>query len=104
MKRKWIVCIIAVVVSVCAIAIFINQSYYPMGGEVTIVSKEASSDRYYITVEQGEPGNDGWGQFELECSSEQYQSVNVGDVVGCDREQSAITHKGSVHQIYNEVA
>ena len=73
-----------------------------MGGEVTIVSKEASSDRYYITVEQGEPGNDGWGQFELDCSPEQYQSVNVGDVVGCDREQSAVTHKGSVHQIYNE--
>ena len=68
--------VIAVLVGLIAIVCFaINRSYCPMGGEVTVISKQANNNKYYITVEQGEPGNAGWGQFELECTPEQYQAV-----------------------------
>lgn len=92
-------------VLVCSIAIlwsaYINRSYYAMGGEVTIVAKQESGSRYYITVEQGKPNSAGRGQFLLECTQEQYRSVDIGDVVRCDRDQSAVTHKGTVHKIYD---
>lgn len=95
---------IAVLVGLIAIVCFaINRSYYPMGGEVTVISKQASDNRYYITVEQGEPGDRGRGQFELECTQEQYQAVNVGDVIECDRTQSTVTHKGKIHKIHDSV-
>ena len=90
MKRKATVGIIAIIILICSIVIFrsiyIQRSYYPMGG-------------YYITVEQGKPDDAGWGQFELKCTQEQYEAVDVGDVVKCDREQSIVTNSGTVHKI-----
>lgn len=99
--------LIAVVVAcICSAiifrAIYVNNSYYPMGGEVTIVDKEVDGDKYYITVEQGKPDDTGWGQFVLSCTQEQYESVDVGDVVGCERDQSVVTNKGTVHRIYEK--
>lgn len=82
--------------------IYVNNSYYPMGGDVTIVDKEVDGDKYYITVEQGEPDDAGWGQYVLSCTQQQYQSVDIGDVVGCARYQSVVTHKGTVYKIYEE--
>lgn len=96
--------VIVIVILACFAVVFrgvyINLSYYAMGGEVTIIAKQESNDSYYITVEQGKPDDAGWGQFELECTQEQYNSVDIGDVVRCDREQSVVTHKGTVHKIY----
>ena len=80
-------------------SIYIQRSYYPMGGEVTILAKQADNYGYYITVEQGKPDDAGWGQFELKCTQEQYEAVDVGDVVKCDREQSIVTNSGTVHKI-----
>ena len=99
--------LIAVVVAcICSAiifrAIYVNNSYYPMGGEVTIVDKEVDGDKYYITVEQGKPDDAGWGQFVLSCTQEQYESVDVGDVVVCERDQSVVTNKGTVHRIYEK--
>ena len=102
MKKKATCILLAVLVGSIAIGYFcINRSYYPMGGEVTIISKQENNNRYYITVEQGEPNDRGQEQFELECTPEQYQSVDAGDVIKCDRTQSALTHKGNVHKIYD---
>ena len=50
-------------------------------------------------MEQGKPDDAGWGQFELKCTQEQYEAVDVGDVVKCDREQSIVTNSGTVHKI-----
>lgn len=90
---------------VCSIAIllyaYINRSYFEMGGEVTIVAKQESGSKYYITVEQGDPDSPGRGQFLLECTQEQYRSVDIGDVVRCDRYQSSVTYRGTVHKIYD---
>lgn len=103
MKRKATVGIIAIIILICSIVIFrsiyIQRSYYPMGGEVTILAKQADNYGYYITVEQGKPDDAGWGQFELKCTQEQYEAVDVGDVVKCDREQSIVTNSGTVHKI-----
>ena len=91
------------IILICSIVIFrsiyIQRSYYPMGGEVTILAKQADNYGYYITVEQGKPDDAGWGQFELKCTQEQYEAVDVGDVVKCDREQSIVTNSGTVHKI-----
>lgn len=103
MKRKATVGIIAIIILICSIVIFrsiyIQRSYYPMGGEVTILAEQADNYGYYITVEQGKPDDAGWGQFELKCTQEQYEAVDVGDVVKCDREQSIVTNSGTVHKI-----
>lgn len=64
-----------------------------------ILAKQADNYGYYITVEQGKPDDAGWGQFELKCTQEQYEAVDVGDVVKCDREQSIVTNSGTVHKI-----
>lgn len=67
--------LIVIVIFICSVVIYIDRSYYPMGGEVTIIAKQEDDDKYYITVEQGEPDDAGWGQFVLECTQEEYQSV-----------------------------
>ena len=102
MKKRTICVLLTIFAGLIVIVCFaINSSYYPMGGEVTVISKQANNNKYYITVEQGEPGNAGWGQFELECTPEQYQTVDVGDVIECDRTQSVVTHKGKIHKIHD---
>lgn len=104
MKKRTIYVLLAVFAGLISIVCFaINRSYYPMGGEVTVISKQANNNKYYITVEQGAPGNAGWGQFELECTPEQYQAVDVGDVIECDRTQSVVTHKGKIHKIHASI-
>lgn len=98
LKRGVIVALVFVALVISAF-VYVNKSYYPMGGEVTIVAKEAQNHDYTITIEQGIAGDAGWGQFILKCTKEQYDFVEVGDVVKCERDQSALTHKGTVHSI-----
>lgn len=72
----------------------VQKSYYPMAGEVTIIDKSQSGNEHYIVIEEatGE-------QFTLSCSASDYDGVNVGDKVNCERSQSIMTHKGEVHKI-----
>lgn len=72
----------------------VQNSYYPMGGEVTVVEKYESRPKYYLVIE--EPTGE---QFTLLCSEEDYNQVNIGDVINCERHQSVMTHKGEVHKI-----
>ena len=75
-------------------AAFVKISYYPMGGKVTTVDKYQSGDKYYIVVEEA-TGT----EFTLLCPKSEYDKVNAGDTVYCERYQSIVTHKGEVHRI-----
>ena len=73
---------------------YVQKSYYPMAGEVTIIDKSESRDDHYIVIQEatGE-------QFTLSCSESDYEQVKIGDTVNCERNQSIVTHKGEVHKI-----
>lgn len=72
----------------------VQKSYYPMAGEVAIIDKFESGDEHYIVIEEatGE-------RFTLSCSESDYNKVNRGDKVNCERNQSIVTQKGEVHRI-----
>ncbi len=97
--------IVLVMILTCSAAVLLSAcvqlSYHPMGGEVTVIAKQESWSKYYITIQQGKPNDAGRGQFLLKCTQEQYSSVDIGDVIGCDRYQSALTHRGTVYRIHN---
>ena len=99
MKKKavLILCLVLVAVGIGAYR-YVERSYYPMGGVVSVVSKEAGRT-YSITIEQGTPEEAGFDHFKLQCTKEQYDSVSVGDVIKCERSQSVVTHRGTVHRI-----
>ena len=97
-RKRIIFIVLAVAVIMISGFIYVEKSYYPMGGNVSIISKEQGRS-YTITAEQGSPNSAGFAQFKLRCSKEQYDSVDVGDIVECDRTQSTLTRKGTVHSI-----
>ena len=68
-----------------------------MDGEVRILSKKQSNG-FTVTIEQGFHDGQKQGQFQLRCTEEQYDSVEIGDIVDCSRTQSALTHRGTVHR------
>lgn len=83
-----------------------NQNYYPMGGEVLVASKfeigsitnHGPDNKYYIVIRQGEDSAYP-AQFLLSCTKEQFDSVEIGDTVNCERDQSTSTYMGIVHGI-----
>ena len=75
---------------------WIMNTYYPMGGEVTVLEKGNTVFGYTVTVEQEEPGDAGNGKYRLRCTPEQYEQVEIGQTVDCDRMQSALTREGKV--------
>jgi len=92
--------IVAVLVLLAALAGFILQrSYYPMDGEVRILSKEQGHG-FALTVEQGFRAGQKAGRFRLKCTEEQYHEVEIGDIVNCSRTQSALTGRGKVHKLH----
>ena len=94
--KKWKKVLLAAVLllAVGGYAACVKISYYPMGGEVTTVDKYQSGDKYYIVVEEA-TGT----EFTLLCPKSEYDKVNAGDTVYCERDQSIVTHKGEVHRI-----
>lgn len=92
--KSWEKALLAAVLlfAVGGCAAFVKISYYPMGGEVTTVDKFQSGDNYYIVVETGT-------EFTLRCPKSEYDKVDVGDKVYCERIQSIVTHKGEVYRI-----
>ena len=73
-----------------------QQSFYPMGGEVTVIDKFETEDGFFLTIKE-----DGASQaeFDLSCTQEQYNAVEVGDLVNCERYESILTHTGIIHNI-----
>ncbi|MBQ9853407.1 MAG: hypothetical protein IJO69_03050 [Ruminiclostridium sp.] len=73
-----------------------QQSFYPMDGEVTVIDKFETEDGFFLTIKE-----DGASQaeFDLSCTQEQYNAVEVGDLVNCERYESILTHTGIIHNI-----
>ena len=73
-----------------------QQSFYPMGGEVTVIDKFETEDGFFLTIKE-----DGASQaeFDLSCTQEQYNAVEVGDLVNCERYESIRTYTGTIHKI-----
>lgn len=98
-RSKFLISVLVIFVTICtAVAIYTSLekvSYYAMGGIVTVIDKNSTDSSYNITIEQGGVG----GQYILECTKEQYDSVCIGEKISCERYQSEMTHKGSVHRI-----
>ena len=100
-KRVFVIMAAAAVLflSAALTCFVIQRSYYPMDGEVRILSKEQDNG-FTITIEQGFRDGQKSGQFHLKCTEEQYDSVEIGDIVDCSRWQSALTHRGKVHRLH----
>ena len=73
-----------------------QQSFYPMDGEVTVIDKFETEDGFFLTIKE-----DGASQaeFDLSCTQEQYNAVEVGDLVNCERYESILTHTGIIHNL-----
>ena len=78
----------------------VEHSYYAMGGKVVVADKQMSGSQHYIVIKEtvGLLQQEDY-YFTLSCTKEQYDQVNVGDTVYCERFQSAITYKGSINKI-----
>lgn len=83
----------------------VDQTYYTMAGNVTIVEKgtclESSKDTFgydcYIVVEEFFGYNKTYSmRFTLYCSQEVYDRAEAGEMVWCIREQSLSTKIGVV--------
>ena len=102
-KRKRVFVILRVVVVLLLLAavtgFVLCRSYYPMDGEVRILAKELDHG-FTITIEQGFREGQKTAQYKLRCTEEQYDSVEIGDIVDCSRYQSALTSKGNVHRFH----
>ena len=98
-RSKILISVLVIFVAVCAVIAahtsLEKASYYAMGGIVTVIDKNSTDSGYNIIIEQGGAG----GQYVLECTKEQFDSVHIGEEINCERYQSEITHKGSVHRI-----
>ena len=98
LRTNTIIKLMIAAVLCCAFTeLYVEHSYYAMGGQVDIVDKTQTNRGYTITIEQ--PAGDSTAQFKLRCSEAQYNRVEIGDVAECDRVQSALTHSGVLHDI-----
>ena len=101
-RRRRVRRIILAVVLAAGGGILLKVSYYPMAGEELVIDKGATIlGQYYITIQQGPTRKGKTSNFRLRCTEEQYLSVSVGETVDCGRIQSAITHRGVLHRIYD---
>ena len=104
-RRRVLLLFLAVVLAALLAAgggILLKVSYYPMVGDALVIDKGATIlGQYYITIQQGPTRKGETSNFRLRCTEEQYLSVSVGETVDCGRIQSAITHRGVLHRIYD---
>ena len=96
--RRTILALFAVVVVFCCIIaiqhIRIQNSYYPLGGLVTVIGKDETNDgEFTITIQEKH------ATFVLSCTKEQFCSVDIGDTINCERYESVITNSGRVVNI-----
>ena len=74
----------------------VQRSFYPMGGEVTVIDKFETDDGFFITIKEGGASQ---AEFDLSCTQDQYNAVEVGDLANCERYESIRTYTGTVHKI-----
>ena len=102
MKRKLIPILTIALLLFALIAIpairswTIQQSFYPMGGEVTVIDKFETEDGFFLTIKEGGASQ---AEFDLSCTQEQYNAVEVGDLANCERYESIRTYTGTIHKI-----
>ena len=101
-RKKLFICVIVVCVVVLLLVVLVHirslkQSYYPMGGQVSVVDKTFEDGKYTISIQQNDYMD---SQFVLVCTEGQYHSVEIGDLVICNRQQSVMNYDGKVHTIY----
>lgn len=102
MKRKLIPILTIALLLFALIAIpairswTIQQSFYPMGGEVTVIDKFETEDGFFLTIKEGGASQT---EFDLSCTQEQFDSVEIGDLANCERYESIRTYTGTVHKI-----
>ena len=102
MKRKLIPILTIALLLFALIAIpairswTIQQSFYPMGGEVTVIDKFETEDGFFLTIKEGGASQ---AEFDLSCTQEQYNAVEIGDLANCERYESIRTYTGTIHKI-----
>ncbi|MBQ2925506.1 MAG: hypothetical protein IJE03_01595 [Ruminiclostridium sp.] len=102
MKRKLIPILTIALLLFALIAIpairswTIQQSFYPMGGEVTVIDKFETEDGFFLTIKEGGASQ---AEFDLSCTQEQYNAVEIGDLAICERYESIRTYTGTIHKI-----
>ena len=102
MKRKLIPILTIALLLFALIAIpairswTIQQSFYPMGGEVTVIDKFETEDGFFLTIKEGGASQ---AEFDLSCTQEQFDSVEIGDLANCERYESIRTYTGTIHKI-----
>ena len=100
--RRIILAVVLAALLAAGGGILLKVSYYPMAGENLVIDKGVTIfGQYYITIQQGPTLTGKTSNFRLRCTEEQYLSVSVGETVDCGRIQSAITHRGVLHRIYD---
>lgn len=101
-KSRRNIIILAIVAVVCVFWGYTQMgdrmSYYAQSGEITIVEKNVEEDTYSLTVDQADGKHP--GRYVLICTQKQYDAVEVGDVVQCDRMQSLQNMDGRVGNLY----
>jgi len=73
-----------------------QQSFYPMGGEVTVIDKFETEDGFFLTIKEGGASQ---AEFDLSCTQEQFDSVEIGGLASCERYESIRTYTGTIHKI-----
>lgn len=102
MKRKLIPILTIALLLFALIAIpairswTIQQSFYPMGGEVTVIDKFETEDGFFLTIKEGGASQ---AEFDLSCTQEQFDSVEIGGLASCERYESIRTYTGTIHKI-----
>lgn len=82
-------------------------TYYPMEGEVAVIDKSQDQSEYFLTVLElrglGDLAYTTTYEFVFACEKEDYDSVEIGDVIDCARMQSALTCRGRDLKIYENL-
>lgn len=82
-------------------------SYYPMMGDVAVIDKSQDQSEYFLTVLEldglGDLAHATTTEFVFACGKEDYDSVEIGDVINCARMQSGLTYRGRDLKIYENL-
>ena len=101
MRRQFSGFILMAIVSVliaAVIMLYIRASFFSSAYNVIIKSNVEYRSKYYIVVEAITDHSDGTTNT-LICNKENYDKVNVGDMVFCELYHSSVLRQGYVHDI-----
>lgn len=83
-------------------------SYYPMMSDVAVIDKSQDQSEYFLTVLELEGFRDlatsvVTKEYVFACEKEDYDSVEIGDVINCARMESGLTYRGRDLKIYENL-